>query len=180
MRYVAMACALLALAACDRTVTESAETAGAAGGYTLEIRAAQGAQSFLIIAPDGRTVGARAAEGASALMDDERARSLAGEPPPEGEALPEVLGLRLPGFEMSVGATEEDGSGDHGTVNLSIGGRQNVVVRASEGGPGEADDVAYVRISGADERAVRDFIADAEELSPEVKTQMRAALGLNE
>jgi hypothetical protein len=181
MRWVIAALALGAVAACDgsTSVNTSDGTSGAASGYTMEIRATEASQDYVIVAPDGRTVGARAADGASALMDTTRAQALAGEPPPEGEEVPEVMSIRLPGFEMSVGGTDEDANGDHGSVNLSIGGEQNVVVRANEGGPGEADDTAFVRITGADEEAVRDFINDAEELSPEVKGQMLTQLGLN-
>ena len=53
-----------------------------------------------------------------------------------------------------------------------------MVVRANEGGPGDEDDTAFVRITGADEASARDFINDAEELSAETKSQMLSALGL--
>ncbi len=181
MRVVIAALALAALAACDGSVRsdEKGEAGAPAEGYTMVIRATEGEQTYLITGPDGRTVGARAAEGASALMDAARAQSLMGEPPPRMEEVPEVMSMRLPGFEMSVGGTEDGAEGDNGQVKLSIGhGQQRVEVNADEGGPGEADDRAFVRITGADEEAVREFIADAEELSPDVKTQMLAGLGL--
>lgn len=178
MRWVIAALAL-GLAACDSSTSGSTDSASATpDGYTLEIRATEASQDYVVRAPDGRTVGARAADGASALMDTARAQALVAEPPPEGEEVPQVMSLRLPGFEMSVGGTEDDANGDNGSVNLSIGGEQNIVVRANEGGPGDADDTAFVRITGADEEAVRDFINDAEELSPEVKGQMLTELGL--
>jgi hypothetical protein len=170
----------LALAACDASVdTKDGDESAAAEGYTMVIRATEGEQTYLIASPDGRTVGARAAEGASALMDAPRAQALIGEPPPRMEDAPEVMSLRLPGFEMSIGGTEGETGDDSGQVKLSIGeGAQRIEVRADEGGPGEADDRAFVRITGADEEAVREFIAEADELSPEVKTQMLAGLGL--
>lgn len=170
----------LALAACDPSVdTKSGEEAAAPEGYTMVIRATAGEQTYLITAPDGRTVGARAAEGASALMESSRAQSLIGEPAPRMEEVPEVMALRLPGFEMSIGGTEGEAGEDSGQVKLSIGdGAQRVEVNADEGGPGEADDRAFVRITGADEEAVREFIAEADELSPDVRTQMLAGLGL--
>jgi hypothetical protein len=179
MRWVIAALAL-GLAACDSSTSVSADGDGATApdGYTLEIRATEASQDYVVVAPDGRTVGARAADGASALMDTARAQALVAEPPPEGEEVPEVMSLRLPGFEMAIGGTDEDANGDNGSVNLRIGGEQNIVVRANEGGPGDADDTAFVRITGADEEAARDFINDAEELSPEVKTQMLGELGL--
>lgn len=181
MRWMIVALALGALAACDGTNGE----AGADGatpstsGYTMEIRASSGEQTYIIVAPDGRTVGARAAEGASALMNAERAQALFADPPPEaGDDMPEVFAMRLPGFSMSVSGTEDEGEGENGRVNLNIGGGgQNVIVRADEGGPGEEDDRAYVRITGADEDAVREFIDEQEDLSADVKAQMRSALG---
>ncbi len=170
-----------ALAACDAPPdTDLAGGPGQGGGYTLEIRAGEGEQTFLIAAPDGRTVGARSAEGASALMDAGRARALFDDPPPQ-EEFSEVMGLRLPGFEMSVGGGNEDEKGENGQVRLSMGGDgQTVVVNANEGGPGEADDRAYIRITGADEDAVRQFIIEADTLSPSVQAEMLAALGLPE
>jgi hypothetical protein len=180
MRWVIVALAL-GLAACDgsTSATPNADgTTAAAEGYTLEIRAMESVQTYLVTAPDGRIVGGRAASGVSALLDAGRAQSLAAEPPPEGEAQPEVLAMRWPGFEMSISGDEENGDDENGSVNISIGGEQQVEIRANEGGPGDADDTAYVRITGADEAAARDFINDAEELSSETKTEMLGALGL--
>jgi hypothetical protein len=174
MRILIVALAALA-AACSADVT----TNGAAGGdgYTLEVRATHGEQTYLVTAPDGRVVAARAAEGASALMDSNRARSLAADPPPQGETPPEVMSLRIAGFEMKINA-EGDNADENGRAAVSISADgSNIVVNADEGGPGEEDDRAHVLITGADEAAVRDFIRDAEELSPEVKAQMLAELG---
>jgi hypothetical protein len=180
MRVLFAALAALTLAACEASV-QSKGGEGGGDGYTMEIRADASQQTYLIVAPDGRTVGARAAEGASAVMDSARAQALVSEPPPRGgEEVPEVLSLRVPGFEMSVRGVDDDTTEENGQVQLSIGGGdgQHITVDADEGGPGEADDRAYVRITGADAEAVRDFINDAEELSPEVKSQMLADLGL--
>ncbi|HYD73800.1 MAG TPA: hypothetical protein VEF55_11730 [Candidatus Binatia bacterium] len=163
-------------AACSGEVTVEGD-APPGESYTLEVRATEGEQTYLVIAPDGRVVGARAAEGASALMNADRARELAGDPPPQGETPPEVMSLRFPGIDMQINADE--GEGETGRANVSINaGEHSVVVNADEGGPGEADDRAYVRITGADQDAVRDFIDDAEELSPQVKTEMLAELGI--
>ncbi len=178
MRWMMVAALALGVAACGEAATDG--TSQAAGDtYTMEIRASELEQSYVIIAPDGRVVGARASGDASALMAENRAQALAGAPPPEGEELPEVMSLRLPGFSMSVAGKEDGGEDENGRVNLSFGAEgQNVTVYADEGGPGEADDRAYVRITGADAESVREFIAEAEELSPEVKQQMLTALGL--
>lgn len=177
MRIVIAALAL-ALAACDGAGNGSTEANSETGGYTLEVRALEGVQTYVVTAPDGRVVGARAAEGVSALMDSARAQALVAEAPPAGEEAPEVMSLRLPGFEMAIGATEDNANGDNGSVNLRIGGEESIVVRANENGPGEADDTAFVRITGASEESAREFINEAEELSPEVKSQMLGELGL--
>lgn len=180
MRWLAALAALGFVAACDGSNVEvNGVDVGEAGGYTVEIRASELEQTYLIMTPDGRTVGARAAEGASALMDGERAQSLAAEAPPRSsEEVPEVFSMRVPGFEMSVAGNEDDANGENSQVQMSIGGgEQNIVVHADEGGPGEADDRAYVRISGMDEDAVREFIAEADELSPAVQAQLLTELG---
>ena len=178
MRFLIAGLAALA-AACSGDIRVD-DAAGSGQGYTLEVRATSGEQTYLVTAPDGRVVGARAAEGASALMNGDRARSLAGDPPPMGEAPPEVMSLRLPGVDMQINADSDNAGGENGRVALSIGSEgHGVVVNADEGGPGEADDRAYVRITGADEDAVRDFINDAEALSPQVKAEMLAELGLS-
>lgn len=181
MRWLMAAAALALVAACDGSnVSVDGVDVGEPGGYTIEIRASEAEQTYLITTPEGQTVGARAAEGASALMDQPRAQALAAEPPPRSsEEVPEIMSLRVPGFEMTIGGTEDDANGENGQVAMRIGGgRQNIVVNADEGGPGEADDRAYVRITGADADAVREFIAEADEISPSVQAQMLAELGL--
>lgn len=180
MRWMVAALALGALAACDASINTDGDLAGGpAEGYTMEIRASSLEQTYLIIAPGGETVGARSAEGASALMDGDRARALVAEAPPQGEEAPQVMSLRVPGFEMSINANEENAEGEQGQVRMSIGdGAQRITVNADEGGPGDEDDRAYVRITGADAAAVREFIAEADELSPSVQAEMLAALGL--
>jgi hypothetical protein len=88
------------------------------------------------------------------------------------------MSLRFPGVDLQINA--EEGEGETGRANVSINaGDHSVVVNADEGGPGEADDRAYVRITGADQDAVRDFINDAEELSADVKAEMLAELGIS-
>jgi len=181
MRWLMAIAALGLVAACDGSdVTVDGVELGEPGGYTIEVRASEVDQTYLITTPDGRTIGARAADGASMLMDQPRAQALAAEPPPRNtEEVPQVMSLRVPGFEMTIGGTEDDANGEHGQVSMRIGGGdQTVVVHADEGGPGEADDRAFVRITGADEQAVREFIAEADELSPTVQAQLLGELGL--
>jgi hypothetical protein len=89
------------------------------------------------------------------------------------------MSFRMPGFDLSIGATEDDAGGDSGRVAISVGdGQRRVEVNANEGGPGDADNRAYVRITGADEAAVRNFITEADSLSPAVQAQMLAELGM--
>ena len=183
MRWVIAALALVGVAACGEGMA-TVDARDGHHGYTLEVRALEGAQTYLVTAPDGKVVAARAAEGASAVMDTARAQALLNDPPPvsDDDDVPQRVAIQLPGFDLRVAAdddTDGDGDGDHGRVNLSIGGQQQVVVHADEGGPGDADDRAFVRITGADKDSARDFINDAEELSAEVKTQMLTELGLN-
>jgi hypothetical protein len=181
MRMIAALLLGLALAACDASINSSDHESGAPpSGYTMEIRASSLDQTYIVVAPDGATVGARAAEGVSALMDSARARALFDDPPPQAETS-ELMSLRLPGFDMSIGGGGEGEDGEPGRVQISIGGDgQRVEVHADEGeSASDADDRAFVRITGADEDAVREFIAEAEELSPEVKSQMLAGLGLS-
>ncbi|MBX9745410.1 MAG: hypothetical protein K2X34_00815 [Hyphomonadaceae bacterium] len=181
MRWLMGAAALGLVAACDSSnLSVDGVDLGESGGYTIEVRASEAEQTYLITDPEGRTVGARAAAGVSALIDEPRAQALAGEASPSNdEDAPEVMSLRVPGFEMTISGTEDDADGDNGQVAMRIGGgRQNIVVHADERGPGDADDRAFVRITGADAEAVREFIAEADELSPSVQAQLLGELGL--
>jgi len=174
MRGIFGGLAALALAACGEADLAGAPE-NAPGGYTLEVRANQDAQVFLVTGPEGQGAAARAAGGVSALMDTTQARAFTVLPENE-EPLPEVLSLRVPGFDLSIGAegnTSEEGA----RVSINAGGRR-VEVNARDDGAGETER-AHVRITGASEADARDFIAKADELSPEVQAQMLAALGLN-
>ena len=139
----------VALLACDGSYTASGDQAPA-GGYTLEVRASENIQTFIVTAPDGAMVAA---------------------------ANTEVFALRFPGVDISVAADADNPNSESATVRVNAGGR-SVFVDAQEGGPGDGDDRANVRITGATEEDARDFINDAEQLSDEVKTRMIAALGL--
>jgi hypothetical protein len=176
---LAMAAPLI-LAACDGSYSSSSEAATqepTAGGYTLEIRAVEGVQTYVVTAPDGRRSGTRVAEGASALMDADAIQRLGPMEPIQGEPNPEVFALRFPGVDISVAADESDPNSESATVRVNAGGR-TVHVDAEDGGPGENDDRANVLITGATESDARDFINDAEDVSAEVKQQMLTALGL--
>jgi hypothetical protein len=172
---------ITALALCAAACSES-ELAGGpdasnpAGGYTLEVRADQDVQVFLVTAPDGRAVAGRATDGVSALMDTQEARAFAVLPAGE-EPLPEVMALRLPGFDLSISAEGAASEAEGARVSINAGGRQ-VEVNARDDGAGETDR-AHVRITGASEADARDFITKADELTPETQAEMLAALGLS-
>jgi len=175
MRGVLAALAALGLVACG-----AGELAGGpasdnpAGGYTLEVRADRDVHVFLVTRPDGTSVAARATEGVSGLMEADAARAFTvlpveGEDPP-----PEVLTFRVPGFDLSVSAAE-GADAESARVSINAGGRKVEVDARDSGG----NDRAHVRISGASEADVREFVTDAEELSAETQAEMLAALGLS-
>lgn len=171
----------LALAACDASNDLAGGPGAAPGeGYTVEIRALESAQTYIVTAPDGRVVAARATDGASALLDAPALAALSAQQPfseaAAGDA-PEVFALRFPGVNISVSADEDNPNSESARVSVNAGGH-SVLVDANEGGPGEADDHANVRISGLSEADVREFIAKADELSPSVQAQMLADLDL--
>ena len=168
----------LMLAACDGSYSSGdGGTSDPAGGYTLEVRADEGQQTYIVIAPDGRQTATRIAGGASTLLDTSPIQSLGDMQPINAEAQPEVFAMRFPGVDISVAADEDNPNSESATVRVNAAGR-SVHVDADEGGPGDADDRANVRITGATEEDARDFINDAEDVSAEVRTQMLAAVGL--
>jgi hypothetical protein len=178
MRALILTLALpLMLAACDGSYSSDASNQEPAGGYTLEVRAVDNVQTYIVTAPDGRQTAGRAAEGASALLDADAIQSLGAMEPLNEDAQPEVFAMRFPGVDISVAADEDNPDNESATVRVNAAGR-SVHVDADEGGPGDADDRANVRITGATEEDARDFINEAEDVSAEVKTQMLAALDL--
>lgn len=79
-------------------------------------------------------------------------------------------------FGVSVYASE-DGEADNARVVVNApGGKQQVVVNASDR-HGE-DGAAHIVIKGADEDGVRDFIDDIDEAPRSMKRDMEEALGL--
>ena len=175
MRVVLTAFVALLVAACVEA-KPSGELAGGAEGYTLEIRASEAEQVYLITAPDGETVAGRAVDGVSTLMDSAAIQALAAVPAISEDQRQEVVALRLPGLNLSVSG-DPSGKGEQGgRVSIDIGDH-SVEVNADEGGPGEADR-AHVLIRGVPESEVREFIAKADQLSPAVQAQMLAELGL--
>jgi hypothetical protein len=173
------------------------------GGYSVDIRANGNDQVYMVTAPDGRTTAARVHDGASAMLNtQEMQQALASMPTPTPPANTgdNNVSIRAPGFSLHAsgdghddddGATTTPASGekpaagpssdqhDRGTVQMNIGGF-GVDVNADDGGPGDADDRAQVRLTGLSAHDARKFITDADDLSPAVQSQMLTALGLSD
>lgn len=177
MRALFAALAALALAACssEENLAGGPASDNPAGGYTLEVRADQDVKVYLVTDAEGNTVASRATGGVSSLMDVEEARAF-NVLPATSEPPPEVMSLRVPGFEISIAAEGDSANSENARVQVNAGGR---TVDVTAQGDGAENDRAHVRITGASEADVRDFIADAEELTPETRTEMLAALGLS-
>jgi hypothetical protein len=182
MRSLFAALGLLLLTACiDATPGAGDDLAGApAEGYTLEVRADGAQQIYLVTSPEGRTVGARVADGASALLDNTTIQALATPLTVEGDQMHEVVSLRMPGLNLSVSGDPENKDGTNtsgGRVAINIAGH-SIEVNADEGEAGDGDDRAHVLVRGVPESEAREFIVKADQLSPAVQAQMLAELGL--
>ncbi|MDX2274988.1 MAG: hypothetical protein NW206_06010 [Hyphomonadaceae bacterium] len=166
------------LGACSVEV-DSAD--GPAGGYEMQIAADETTQIYLISGPDGVRTAARVEAGVSGVMDSNEARLALGEAraaaadagPPSGN---ERVRIDLPGFEFSVAADENGAASERAQIKINAGGREVHVDASGEDEAGRA----VVRITGASADDARDFINEAEDLTPETKQQMLTELGLAE
>ena len=200
MRALILCSALLA-AACSVDVGKSHH----GGGYTVEIRASGADHVFVVTGPDGRAAAARAHEGTSAMLNaHELQQALAAMPAPASAPASGDHGVSIsgPGFSLHASGDDDEtatttattatatttASGekpaasdehDRGNVTMTIGGF-GLNVNADDGGPGEDDDRAQVRLTGLSAHDARKFIIDADDLSPAVQSQMLTALGLNQ
>ncbi|MDX2237443.1 MAG: hypothetical protein NW203_07755 [Hyphomonadaceae bacterium] len=178
MRMILVAAAL-ALAACTVETTAPTLTSGdAAGGYTLELFAANDAQVYRITTPDGAVVAAQASGDASMMTPATEVQgffeSMPAAPRPE-EA---DVAIRLPGVDLRV-AGQKGGATDQARISINVAGKEVLINAEDNGVEGDQDTgQARIRITGADADAARDFIADADGLSEEVKAQLRTAAGL--
>lgn len=181
MRSAFFALILLA-AGCDASVdvSDKGDSQTPAGGYTLEVRADQAAQIYLVTTPDGKTVAARAENGTSTLMQGRAVQALANQPMPTDPTQQEVVSLRVPGVNLSVSGSP-DSTGEDGTAHVTVdAGGHSVEVNAEGNGEDNGpNNRAHVRITGATEEEARDFVNKAEKISPDVQAQMLAALGLD-
>lgn len=182
MRFGLAALALIGLAACSpgaiEVGTDSGEkiTVNGRGGYTLQVVGAEKDQVYIVTAPDGRSAAARVTDGVSALMGTGEAQNMVAQQqaamgPDPGEGGEDVH-ISVPGFSLKV--KDGEGNGDRSRVQMKAAGF-DLDVNADESGGSER---AVVRIGGADAKSAREFIDNAEDLSPEVRAQMREKLGL--
>lgn len=180
-KFMARLLAFVALsmaAACNVTVNTGSNGEELAEGFTMEILADGDDQIYLVRHSDGRESAARVANGVSELIDG-RAALAAFDAAPQSfvaEAADADVSIKAPGFSLSVAGVQDNGNGEDGAARIEINaGGESVLVDAAGS---DANGRARVRIGGADDEAARDFINGADDLSPETKAAMLAALGL--
>ncbi|MDX2233948.1 MAG: hypothetical protein NW200_05575 [Hyphomonadaceae bacterium] len=181
------AVAVLALAGCSRLVEKSVEASvgehAAEPGkeWSMQVLGDDAARVILVKGPDGRTAAARVTKGVSTLIDDTEALGLIGESQAalaaaDADGAPtERVAISAPGFSLKVAGDDEAGGTDgKGRVAIMASGVSINVDGDDAGGEGRG----LVRIAGVNDRAAAEFIDGVDELSPEVKAQMREKLGL--
>lgn len=185
MKVILVALAAGAIAACSpgavkvdskdegATVSVRAGPQRAAGPYAMEVFAANDAQIYLVTGPEGKAAAARAAGGQSASMPVAEAQTLLAKLAPAAAVETEggdKVSINLPFVNLKV----QEGANGPGQANVSIeAGGNKIEVNAKD-----SEDLAHVRVTGADADAARDFINEAEKLTPATKAEMKAALGL--
>jgi len=183
MRILLLALAFLC-AACSRDATGPG---GTAGGYKLEVRAAEAEQIYLVTSPQGRVVAARASAGDSALLDAGEIRALESAPETTTSTASTTttttsgghdgnVSIHAPGVSIEAHGDDDSDKGD-AHISLNWGGHGMQIDAHDNGGD---SDHAHVVITGADAKSARSFVMDAEHLSPEVRQQMLAQLGLSD
>ncbi len=186
-RFGLAALALLGLAACSPGKVEVIGDNGekvvvngvGRGGYTLQVVGDEGAQVYIVTAPDGRTAAAKVEGEASALLGPAEAQNMVSRQQAamadvdRGEGRGEHVNIQVPGFSLQV--TGDDADGERGTVRMKAAGFDLDVDSDDDGSGNER---AVVRIGGVDAESAREFIDGADGLSEETKAQMREKLGL--
>lgn len=173
---ILMALAACALAGCLDVKDSVSDKAAAPGQeWTMQIAGAGDDNAvFLVTSPDGKTAAARVSGGVSTLIADTEAlglistsqAALSEDPPPE------KVVIAAPGFSLKVSADDTAGA-ERGRVRINAGG-VSVAVDGDDTNGGKG----VVRIGGVNEEAALKFINEIDDLSPEVKQQMREKLGL--
>ncbi len=167
-----------ALAGCSPTSEVAGKAAAPGKEWTMQVVGDDAGAVYVITGPDGQTAAARVADGVSTLVDDAAAQSLVGETRAalaETPEAPERVDIAAPGFSLKVNADDDSVDGaERGKVAIRMGGVSVDVDGEDAGGAGRG----AVRISGVNAQAAGDFIDEIDDLSPEVKAQMRTKLGL--
>jgi hypothetical protein len=180
---------------------------GRQGGYTVDIRAADNDVVYVVTAPNGHVAAARSHDGTSAMLDPQALQqALAAMPAVTTNPRYDdhSVSIRAPGFSLQASGdddTADSAVGDDahpatgaapdakpaaGASGNDTHGRGHVTMNLvgfsleAEGNGDEGDGRAHVHFGGLSERDARRFIVDADELSPNVQSQMLAALGLSQ
>ena len=188
MRFGVAALALFGLAACSDAKVEvrgdngeKVVVNGAGGGYTLQVVGDDGAQVYIVSAPDGRTAAGKVEGEVSTLLGPAEAQNMvtqqqalmAADSAARGDGKGDDVNISVPGFSLQVSGDESNG--DRGKVRMKAAGF-DLDVNADDDGTG--NERAVVRIGGVDADSARQFINDTDGLSEETKAQMREKLGL--
>jgi len=176
-----MAVAALALAGCDRAVEKAVDKAvseqAAAPGqeWTMQVVGSGNDEAvYLVTSPDGKTAAARIKSNVSTLIEDAEAKSFfaAAQAAQPTETLPEKVAISLPGVSINVSG-DDNAEGGRGKVRINAG-----PVNIAVDGDNADGSSGAVRIGGVNADAAAKFIEGIDNLSPEVKQQMRDKLGL--
>lgn len=155
-----------------------AEHEAAAGeGWTMQVLGEDTNQVYMVTRPDGKRAAARVTGSGSTMIADAEAQTLFAEAqtalsrdPPD-----EKVSIQAPGLSIKVSADEDaTGEAERGRVRIAVGG-VSIDVDGDEAG---SDGRGTVRIAGVNADAAHKFIEEADDLSPEVKRQMREKLEL--
>jgi len=173
--FAAFAAGLLAACSMEKAVSEHAAAPG--DGWTMQVLGEETNQVFMVTGPDGKRAAARVTGGESVMVADAEAQTLFADAqtalsrdPPD-----EKVSIQAPGVSIKVSADEDaTGEAERGRVRIAVGGISIDV----DGDEGSGDGRGTVRIAGVNAEAAHKFIDEAEDLSPEVKRQMREKLGL--
>jgi hypothetical protein len=204
MRALIVGFAILA-AACSVETSRG----GSHGGYVVDIRAVDNDAVYVVTGPDGRVAAARSHDGTSALLDPQALQqALAAMPAPATNPRYDEheVSIRAPGFSLRASGDDDGadgdadnardhlatttpasgekpvaGSSDHdqhgrGHVTMNVGGFS----MEAEGNGDDGNGRAHVHFAGLSAHDARHFITGADELSPQVQSQMLTALGLTQ
>lgn len=190
MKFAALLAGFLVLGGCEpgNPAAQAADAGDKAAkpGEPYAISVAVDGEDRIIVlgAADGHRAAALingAQEGA--LMDVNLAQARFAKLAPALDAGDPEVAIKLPMFSLQVdrddkaaGAHSEEG--DTGQVKIQIGaGKQTIAIDARDGARGGKDQ-ALIRIDGADEQGLRDFLAQQEGVSEKLRVALLSELGL--